>query len=124
MEELANHAQGHQIAPSQAERADSTRQLYNFFCAAIEKKEVALALRTLHIGALCHAAVRWDKKRKLTANDLYDFHHAEAAVAYCDVFLTENPLRTLLKQRHLQIDQDFSCRIISSRAEAAKWARQ
>jgi hypothetical protein len=122
MEHLASQALGGKVDPSQEERESSERRLYNFLCAAIAKKEVALALRTLHIGALCHAAVRWDHQRKLTGNDLYDFHHAEAAVAYCDVFLTENPLRTLLLQGHLKIAQDFPCRIISSKAEAAEWA--
>ena len=124
MEELASRAQVPYVTPSQAERADATLRIYNFLCAAIVKKKVAVALRTLHIGALCHAAVRWDQRRKLTANDLYDFHHAAAAVAYCDVFLTENPLRTLLQQRHLQIGQDFPCLIISSKAESAEWARR
>lgn len=94
----------------------------DFFYKKIMKKEVAIALRTLYIGALCHAAVRWDQRRKLTGNDLFDFHHAEAAIAYCDVFLTEKPLETLLKQSHMKLTNDFSCLVISSLAEAAIWA--
>lgn len=103
------------------EKREHEHQLLAFFMAAIEKKEVALALRTLHVGALCHAAVRWNKGRKLTGNDLFDFHHAEAAVGYCNVFLTEKPLQMMLQQNHLGLQRDFSCRIISSPDEAAEW---
>ena len=107
---------------SEPERRDHEQQLLEYFCGAIKQKEVAVALRTLHIGALCHAAVRWDKRRKLTGNDLFDFHHAEAAVGYCDVFLTDGPLHTMLQQRHMRIDEYFSCKIISSPEEAASCA--
>ena len=123
IEEMAVEQLG-ELTVSPAERADSEKDLFNFMCAAATKKEVALALRTLHIGALLHAAVRWDRWRKLTGNDLHDFHHAEAAVAYCDIFLTEQPLRTLLQQKHLHITNDFACRVISCPSEAAQWAMQ
>jgi hypothetical protein len=121
-EALASRSHGSPISTAPTERESCERGFYNLFCQAIAKKEVALALRTLHLTAMFHAAVRWDKKRRITANDLYDFHHAEAAIAYCDVFLTESPLRTLLLQRHLQISHDFACLIISDKSEAAAWA--
>lgn len=122
LEHIGSQSLGTKVNSSAEALQELERQAYNLLCAAIAQKEVALALPTLHIGALCHAAVRWDRGRKLTANDLFDFHHAEAAVAYCDVFLTEKPLRTLLMQRHLKVAEDFRCRIISSRGEAAEWA--
>lgn len=75
------------------------------------------SIRTLHIGACCHAAVRWDKKRRLTANDLLDFHHAEAAIGYCNLFLTEKPLKTLVSQRHLGLLSDFPCVVASNVSE-------
>lgn len=74
------------------------------------------SVRTLHIGACCHAAVRWDQKRQLTGNDLLDFHHAEAAIGYCDLFLTEKPLKSLVSQNHLGLRVDFPCVIESSAA--------
>lgn len=76
------------------------------------------SIPTLHIGASCHAAVRWDKTRKLTGNDLFDFHHAEAALGYCNLFLTEKPLKSLLSQNHLGLKENFACKIITSVAEA------
>lgn len=72
------------------------------------------SVRTLHIGACCYAAVRWDKKRQLTGNDLLDFHHAEAAMGYCNLFLTEKPLKTLVSQNHLGLMRDFPCAVKST----------
>jgi len=72
------------------------------------------SVRTLHIGACCHAAVRWDQKRQLTGNDLLDFHHAEAAIGYCNLFLTEKPLKTLVSQRHLELTSDYPCTVVST----------
>jgi hypothetical protein len=87
---------------------------------AIKKNDLCRTLRTAHIGALCHASFRWDQKRKLSGHWLHDFHHAEAAVGYCDVFLTEKPLAALLKQKHLRLDEAFSCEIISSPDEGVR----
>lgn len=113
LEQLAVRGSATPPEISDGERREHEHQLLEYFCGAIKKEEVAIALRTLHIGALCHAAVRWDKKRKLTGNDLFDFHHAEAAIGYCDVFLTDRPLHTMLEQRHTKIAEYFSCTIIS-----------
>jgi hypothetical protein len=121
LEELATGRVATPAEAPDAERRAHEHQLLEYFCGAIKERESAVALRTLHIGALCHAAVRWDKKRRLTGNDLFDFHHAEAAVGYCDVFLTDGPLHTLLQQRHIKIAEFFSCRIISSLEDAAKY---
>ncbi len=78
------------------------------------------AIPTLHISSSCHAAVRWDQKRNLTGNDLFDFHHAEAALAYCDVFLTERALAALLSQRHLEL-QAYKCETFSTPRHALEW---
>lgn len=124
LEEINRKATGQRVERTEHENHEHEVHLFECFSKAIEAKTVARLLRTLHIGALCHAAVRWDKKRKLTGNDLHDFHHAEAAVGYCDVFLTEKPLRTMLLQNHLGLSNDFPCKIISSISEAADWANQ
>lgn len=75
---------------------------------------------TLHIHASCHAAVRWDQKRNLTGNDLLDFHHAHAALAYCDVFLTEKPLSSMLAQHHLGLSK-YKCQTFWSPGAALSW---
>lgn len=104
--------------PSLAKRAEN--MLLSILSEAIKKNDFRRTLRTAHIGAMCHASLRWDKKRKLDGNWLHDFHHAEAAVGYCDLFLTEKPLAALLKQKHLKLDEVFPCEIISSPAEAVR----
>jgi hypothetical protein len=81
-------------------------------------KRVGEILRTIRIHAWLHAAIRWDKKRKLEGNDLLDFHHAPAALAYCDAFFTERPLQTLVTQSHVVLDKLYNCRVISSHEEA------
>ena len=39
--------------------------------------------RPLYIEASLHAAFRWNKTRRFKPNDMHDFHHACAALAYC-----------------------------------------
>ncbi|MBW8370356.1 MAG: hypothetical protein K0M66_05200 [Thiobacillus sp.] len=107
-----------------AERDSFNREVYALLRVAIAKDDVRRALRTLHIGASLHAGVRWKRRQKLVPNDLYDFHHAEAAVGYCDVFLTDGPMHALLAQRHLRIEQDFPCRIMSSWDEILDWTQK
>jgi len=94
------------------------RELLGFLISLFDKTNIAKLLPSLHITTCCHAAVRWDKKRKLKGNDLYDFHHAAAALAYCDAFFTEKPLQSFLKQNHIALDRLFECEIISAVHEA------
>lgn len=77
-------------------------------------------IRTLHIRACCYAAVRWDQRRLLKGNDFMDFHHAEAAIGYCDLFVTEKSLETMLKQNHLKLGTDFDCQVESKPRAALK----
>lgn len=108
---------------SEVERRDATREVFALLRSIFKHKQdvITKALPTLHIGALCHAAVRWDQKRRLVGNDLFDFHHAQAALPYCNVFLTEKPLHVLLQQKHVNIGKHFPCRIISAQDEAAEY---
>lgn len=81
------------------------------------------SIPSLHIASTCHAAVRWDQKRNLCGNDLFDFHHAQAALGYCDVFLTEKPLTDMLSQQHLGLSK-YKCRTFYSPASALSWLRE
>lgn len=85
---------------------------------ALEKEAARDTLRSLHIMASLYASVRWDKQRKIDAHDLLDFNHAAAAIAYCDVFLTEQPLQTLVEQRHLALPERYRCSVRSSLTDA------
>jgi len=74
-------------------------------------------LRSLHIQAACHAAVRWNRGQKLSANTLIDFHHATAALAYCDAFLCDRPMAAFLTAGLIVLDQEMGC-FVTSTAEA------
>lgn len=123
LHDMARKALGPAAEPSIEEREEITRQCLGLLRAAIRKPAGRRALRTLQIGALLHAALRWNRKQKLVANDIFDFHHAEAAVGYCDVLLTDGPMHALLKQRNIAIERDFPCRVMSSFEEATEWVR-
>ncbi|MBB4373467.1 hypothetical protein GGD63_006290 [Bradyrhizobium sp. cir1] len=80
-----------------------------FFLARRKRPLIREQLRTLHINAALHAAFRWDKARRFTSNDLYDFEHASAALAYCRAFFAEDGLHA----RHLALDRLFQCHVAS-----------
>ena len=72
-------------------RLQSVTPFKNAMVFALEGnvKDARHTLRTLHIHASLNASVRWNKSRKLKPNDILDFHHAAAALAYCDAFLKQ-----------------------------------
>lgn len=41
-----------------------------------------------------------------------------AALAYCDAFLTERPLRTKIEQKQIALDQRFRCTVCAIVAKA------
>jgi len=85
------------------------------------KDTMARILPTLHVIASCHAVFRWDKQRQFEANDFIDFHHAAAALAYCDAFLTERSLQVLVSSNPLALDKLLDCRVISALPEAVSY---
>ena len=92
---------------------------YNDELSANEKfEDFTRSIYSLHIQANCFAVVRWDKKRKLTGNDLLDFQHAGTALQTCNLFLTEKPLKSLLQQKNLGFSELYLCKIASSAQEA------
>lgn len=109
LHDMAVKSLGPGIQSSTDEREGITRQCLGLLRAAARKHVGRRVLRTLQVGALLHAAVRWNRTQKLNANDLFDFHHAGAALGYCDALLTDGPMHTLLMQRHLAIKRDFPC---------------
>ncbi len=70
------------------------------------------------IEAALHAQVRMDDRRKTKQNDIDDFRHAAAALAYCNVFLTDKPLTHLVNSKHVQEVIPMSCEITGDPARA------
>lgn len=90
----------------------------SYLFSSLKSNEVKNALPTLHINTCLHASVRWNKAHKLDANDFYDFHHAAAALGYCDVFLTERPLKAMVTAGHVALDKRYDCGVAANVAEA------
>ena len=80
---------------------------------ALKLNKLKNELPTLRTHVTLHAALRWDKKRKYKPNDLADLRHAAMALPYCDTFLTEGPLCSLIHEKHLKLTDSFSCRTFS-----------
>jgi hypothetical protein len=93
------------------------------FLALKQRPALRKQLPTVYVEACLHAAIRWDKKRKLSGNDLYDFHHASAALAHCQAFLTERPLQTLLCHLRPKLGDEFNDPVLYDVPTAAQFVR-
>ncbi|GIK76266.1 MAG: hypothetical protein BroJett021_52540 [Chloroflexota bacterium] len=89
-----------------------------FLPEALKTDEGKDILRTTHISTCLHASLRWNKGHKYEGNDFYDFHHAQAALGYCDVFLTERPLRAMLTANHVALDKRYDCEVVATIGDA------
>jgi len=89
------------------------RVFANMIHTAFRKNKLTVEMPSLLISAGLHAAFRWDKKRIFKPNDWHDFHHAVAAIPYCDYFLTEHNLRNLVADKNLKLGSLFKCQTFS-----------
>ena len=108
-------------SPTTEERLQSENNFKNLMALALEKGKAQQQLRTMHILACLHASLRWNKGQKIVSNDIFDFHHATAALAYCDAFFTEKPLCTMITQQHVKLDKQFECHVTADINDAAEW---
>jgi len=106
---------------NEKDRLDAVAPYKNLLVIALERDQARDILRTMHIQACLFASVRWNKSRKLNGNDLLDFHHAAAGLAYCQAFFTERSLKALVTQNHLALDKRYACRVIASVEEAVEY---
>ena len=88
------------------------RHALGLLVAAMKIECGKATLRTLHIEACMHVAVRWNKGQKFKANDFFDYQHASAAVGYCDAFFTERSLRSVLMRSDLALDKLYGCTVV------------
>lgn len=95
----------------------------NMLLFAMKKPETKFVLRSLHVEASLHAAMRVDKPRRFKPNDFHDFHHAAAALSYCDAFLTERPLHDLIARKQLGLTALNNCQVASSLGDASELIR-
>lgn len=95
-----------------------TRMWASILATALANEKLRLELPSLHIHTSLHAKVRWNKYQKFKPNDFEDFRHACAALAYCDVFLTERALKSMVSVSHLALDKLYNCKIAATVQDA------
>jgi hypothetical protein len=103
-----------------AEFEQHGRVLVNVFSNIFRFGKAGTSLPMAQIVAGLHAVVRWQRNRDFKASDFYDFHHATAALPYCDVFLTECFLGTILTRPPLALDAHFGTKVLWDEADAAE----
>lgn len=103
-------------------KASMQTMLFNVF--RLRPKLMARRTPTLYVHAACHAAIRWDKSRRLNGHWLVDLHHACAATGLHDVMFTEGPLRVLMTSGHLKLDDEFDMPVIADAEEALNYLRK
>jgi hypothetical protein len=96
----------------------------NLLRSYLSKEDGKRSLKTMWASAVLHASLRWNKGQRFDANDFYDFDHAAVALSYCDVFLTEGPLRHMITARHVGFDKISECRVIADLEEAVEFLRE
>jgi hypothetical protein len=121
--DMAAKAAGQRIMPTPEERTESVKMCRNLLYHAMKQPRHRAALRTLHAYVSLHSGMRWDKERKFKPNDYYDFHHAAAALSYCDYFLTDGPLHILITRPQLDLESVNGCKVLSDPAQAAEAMR-
>lgn len=118
LRQMTEHATGKTAAREGAEWDALMQKAHALLVAAFKKNKSQDTLRTLHINSCLHAAFRWDKKQQLEANDFHDFRHAAAALGYCNVFLTEEGLKSMVTAKHLALDQQYGCKVAAKMEDA------
>ena len=101
------------VSPKRAE--EEVKSVVTFLSDAFKghPKIMAKHIPTIYALTMCHAAVRWDKSRKLNSHDLLDFHHASSGIPHHNAMLTEKPLRALVTAGNVALDKTFSCVVLS-----------
>ena len=122
--EIAEKETGIKYSSTSPEHASVVNMCRNLLYGSFRKQDTKHILRSLHIGASIHAAMRWDKERKFKPNDYYDFEHATAALGYFDAFLTEAPLHHLVTRPHLGLEALNGCQIFWEVEKAADYIGQ
>lgn len=97
----------------------AARETKNVLRNVVRKGLIRTALPTSQVLAGLYAAVRWQKNRGFHANDIEDFYHAAAAIPYCDVFLTEKFLATIVTRPPLSLTDRFETAVENVESRAA-----
>jgi hypothetical protein len=100
-----------------------SRRIVNALTNLFRLEKLGTAVPTAQIVAGLYAGVRWQRQRPFKSADFYDFYHATAALPYCNVFLTERFLGTLLTRPPLNLSSVFGTRVVWDESEAVDLLR-
>lgn len=95
------------------EKSDPERLMANHIYHCFRLGEIKEELPTIKIQSTLHAAIRWDRNRRFKDNDLLDIEHATGALPYCDFFLTEKSLCSLVTRKDIEFDRLYGCKVFS-----------
>lgn len=96
--------------PDAPEVCEAVREFSKLIYHAFRLKRIERELPGVRIGAGLHAALR-HRGQLYHKGDLWDFHHAHPALAYCNAFFTERSLGNLICNRPLNFDKLYGCRV-------------
>ncbi|MEW9625637.1 hypothetical protein [Rhodanobacter geophilus] len=116
---LASHLS--EFSLDDVEKCQSSMQTMLFNVFRLRPELMAKRVPSLYVHAACHAAVRWDKTRKLDGHWLMDIHHASAACGHHHAMFTEKPLRVLMTSGHLRLHEKFGMQVIAEGGEALRY---
>lgn len=117
---LFEKEKGYRPATEEVDATNSGKQIANLIYHAFKKNKLGNYFPSLVIGAGLHASVRQDVNRKFKANDMSDFHHAQAAIPYFDYFFTEHSLRDLVSRSNIGFDKKYNCKVLSDPGQAVE----
>lgn len=100
--------------------AVEAREFMDLVYDGFRLKRFSTELPCLRIPATLHAAILCDPGRRYKKGDLTDIDHAETALPYFDMFLTEHSLRHLLTRSDLALDRLYDCIVISQPEDAVR----
>lgn len=118
LEEMFRRATGNQD-PIPTDQVDAqVHRWKNALHNIVKFNKVETALPTAQVVSSLHAIVRWNKTRDFQGGDFADFHHAAAAIPYCDVFLTERFLAHILSVPPVSLTERFNTDVSADVDEA------
>lgn len=97
--------------------------LIRILVEAMRTGTIGRQLPSLIIRAGLHAGVRRNRGRQFKGNDLHDFGHAAAALAYCDYFATDKSLRHLVVN-DLKFDRHYQTAVVAEPGELLRLLEQ
>lgn len=107
------------VAPTEEGRVhfeEAARGLIRILGEALRTGKLGRQVPSLVIKAGLHAGFRRNRGRQFTGNDLHDFGHATAALAYCHYFATDKRLHHLASN-DLKFDNRYNVTVVSESAE-------